>query len=210
MAAIKKRKPLIIGLTGVPGTGKSAVADYFRDKGAMILSGDKIGHEILDYNHSAKRQLVKIFSRDILNNEGQVDRKKLGLIVFSDADSLRKLNEIVHPPLLRMLKARIKKAKSERKSRLIIVDAALIFEWGIVNWFDFILVVTSPRYLSIRRMMSKGLTHRQACQKMSSQWKQSQKKELADYVISNKGSLRQLTKEAERIHKLLSRYESDF
>ena len=119
---------MIIGITGGIGTGKSTVAHLLKKKGATVIDADGIGWEILDQK---KDQLVKVFGHQILNKDNQVDRKKLGKIVFKDHNKRIALEKIVHPLLLRELKKHI--AKENSKS--LVVDCALIYEWGIQNWF---------------------------------------------------------------------------
>src|SRR4030067_1554692 len=133
----EKRKSVIIGLTGGPGTGKSLAAKFLRNKGAVVLSGDEAGKRAVE-TRSVRDKLVKAFGREILKSDGGLDRRKLGRIVFGDPDELEKLNDIVHPGLLRILKADLEEQKRKRV-RLVVIDAALIFEWMIANWCDYIL-----------------------------------------------------------------------
>ena len=105
-------------------------------------------------------KLTCAFGSEILNAEGNLDRRALGQIVFGDPKSLKRLNAIIHPYLLRLLKKKIEKYRKSRPGRMVVVDAALIFEWGIEKWFDYILVVTANRTNRIARMMDSGLTRK--------------------------------------------------
>lgn len=197
----------IIGLTGAPGAGKSLVAEYLREKGAVILSGDDAGRKVVKDFPAILRRLVNTFGESILNKDGSLNRRLLGRMVFSDPAAREKLNGIIHPHLLKILKTWIDQRRSRPPKRLIVVDAALIFEWGIANWFDYLLVVTARRELRIRRMMSSGLSKKEAADRISSQIPQRTKAALADYVIENNGSKSILRKKAGEFLDLLKRAE---
>ncbi len=193
----------IIGLTGAPGAGKSLAAEYLREQGAIILSGDDAGRKVVKDIPVILRRLVNAFGKSILKNDGSLDRKLLGRMVFSDLAAREKLNGIIHPHLLKTLKTWIEQRRSRSPKRLIVVDAALIFEWGIANWFDYILVVTAGRDLRIKRMMGSGLTRKEAADRISSQIPQRTKAALADYVIENNGSKSILKKKVSEFLDLL-------
>lgn len=179
---------ILIGLTGVPGAGKSLAAEYLRRKGAVIISGDDTGREVLEIYPESLKSLVKAFGKGILNPDGSLDRKSLGRIVFADSRELKKLNAIVHPYLLKLLKSKIDKYKKSMSRRPLVVDAALIFEWGIESWFDHILVVTANRANRIKRLIGSGLSGREAENRIGSQMPQSKKAAKADFVIENNGT----------------------
>ncbi len=193
----------VIGLTGGPGAGKSLVARYLGERGAILLSGDDAGRDAVADDPKILKRLVSAFGESILNNDGSLNRRFLGRIVFSDPAAREKLNRIVHPHLLKILKTRIKQGRTRSPKKLIVVDAALIFEWRIANWFDYILVVTARRELRIRRMMSSGLSKKEATDRISSQIPQRTKAALADYVIENNGSRSILRKKVDKFLDLL-------
>jgi dephospho-CoA kinase len=177
---------ILIGLTGGPGTGKSLAAEYLKRQGAVIISGDDTGREVLEVYPAVLKKLVRSFGDDILESNGILNRRALGRIVFGDPKALKKLNDIIHPHLLKSLKAKI---DQHRKSgKLVVVDAALIFEWGIERWFDYILVVTSKRTNRIERLMYSGLTRKEVEGRIRSQIPQSDKAKRADFIIANNSS----------------------
>jgi dephospho-CoA kinase len=178
----------IIGLTGGPGAGKTEVADILRKNRAVIISGDDIGREVVNTNPAVLKKLVKTFSEEILFPDKKLNRAKLGMLVFGNHDNMQKLNEIIHPPLLKLLKSKIKISRDKYPKKLIVVDAALIFEWGIANWFDYILVVTAKRDFRIKRLVKNGLSNRQAQARIASQIPQKTKANLADFIIENNGT----------------------
>jgi dephospho-CoA kinase len=191
-------------LTGVPGAGKSLAAEYLKDNGAVIISGDDTGREVLETYPETIRKLTEIFGKQILNPDGSLDRKRVGRIVFSDSARLKKLNRIVHPYLLKLLRRKIEKHRKSAAHKLIVVDAALIFEWGIEDWFDYILVVISNRANRIKRLRNSGLTRKEAENRISSQISQRIKASGADYVIENNGGKVALRNKINRFLKELS------
>jgi dephospho-CoA kinase len=196
---------MIIGLTGGPGAGKTLVADFLRENGAIVLSGDDAGREAVERVPSVLRRLVAVFGKSILKADGALDRKRLGQIVFADPPARWQLNEIVHPTLLRILKASLIRLRKSKSNRLVVIDAALILEWGIADWCDCILVITAKRDLRVRRMISDGLTRQEALGRIRSQMPDRQKAALADYVIENNGSRAALRKRVTAFLELLQR-----
>jgi dephospho-CoA kinase len=197
----------IVGLTGAPGAGKSLAAKYLKERGAVVLSGDDAGRMVVRDVPMVLRRLVNAFGISILKKDGTLDRRLLGRMVFGDPAAREKLNKIIHPHLLKALKTWIKQCQGRSPERLIVVDAALIFEWGIADWFDHILVVTAGRDLRIKRMMRAGLSRKEAADRISSQIPQRTKAALADYVIENNGSKSILRKKVGEFLDLLMQAE---
>jgi dephospho-CoA kinase len=193
---------IVIGLTGGPGTGKSLVAEFLAANGAVVLSGDEAGKRVVDNNRGILKKLVSTFGETILNSNGTLNRGKLGKIVFEDNNQLFKLNEFIHPPLLKLLKSDLRKAITKH-AKFVVIDAALIFEWGIANWCDYILVVTAKRDIRIKRLISKGLTRKEAINRIASQIPDSEKAAMADFVIENNGTKAQLQKQVKAFLKVL-------
>jgi dephospho-CoA kinase len=189
---------MILGLTGGPGTGKSLVAGYLKKKGAVVLSGDDAGKRVVEDYPPILKKLVKTFGNAILHNDGTLNRQGLGKVVFGNESALRALNTIVHPQLLKILKGDLRKY-SGKKKRLIVIDAALIYEWGIANWCDYMLVVSAKQDLRIKRLTERGLTRTEAANRIASQIPDSEKKALADFVIENNGTKAELRKQVDKL-----------
>ncbi len=183
---------IVIGLTGGPGTGKTLASGFLKEKGAIILSGDDAGRKAVEKNPKILKRLIRVFSMTILTPNSHLNRRKLGTLVFSNVEARQKLNEIVHPELLKLLKADLLKYKKNKRIQLIVIDAALIFEWGIADWCDYIVVVTAKRDVRIKRMMLNGLSRADAINRIASQIPQKEKEALADYVIVNNGTKAEL------------------
>jgi dephospho-CoA kinase len=194
---------IIIGLTGGPGTGKSLAALYLKERDAIILSGDEAGKRAVDEHPLVLRNLIKAFGKEILNPDHALNRRKLGSIAFADVEAHRTLNKIVHPQLLKILKADLKAHLKSTKGKLAVIDAALIFEWGIADWCDYILVVTARRDIRLKRLIAQGLSRRQAEDRIRSQIPDRDKIALADYVIENNGTKAKLRAYIDQFLKLL-------
>jgi len=196
---------MVIGITGEIGAGKSTLAAIFKDWGARLISGDEIGWELLRQEEPTYRLLLERYGRDILNAEGDIDRRKLGEIVFSSPVETRKFNGLVHPELLRRLKRRIEETK--RTSSLVVVDAALIVEWGMTGEFDKLIVVIADEDRRIDRLKrSWQLNDEVLKDRFRAQLPREEKIKCADWVIENNGDLRELKDEAEKIWRELSKW----
>jgi dephospho-CoA kinase len=132
----------IIGITGGIGSGKTEVAKIFKKLGAKIISGDEIGKEVVEKNRPVLKKLVRIFGEGILNGNRKLNRRKLGKIVFSSIENRDKLNKIVHPYLLSNLRKQIREHR-KKDPGIVIVDAALIVEWGLQKELDYLILVES-------------------------------------------------------------------
>jgi len=182
---------MVIGVTGGTGAGKTEVCRFLEEFGAKVISADEVGHRVLE-DPKIRRQLVEAFGRAILGEDGRVDRKRLGRIVFDDQKALTELNAIVHPPLLERLKEEISSALREDPGRPVVVDAALIPEWGISDWFDAVVLVKAPEQLRIARLRNKGLSEDEARKRVRAQMSEEERERMASYVIENAGSLEEL------------------
>ena len=149
---------LIVGLTGGIVGGKSTVASMFRDLGAKIIDADKLGHSVILPNKPAWKKIVKIFGKDIIQNDLTIDRKKLGKIVFANQSLLKKLNEITHPEITKMIKKEIDLAKNKthNQEKVLIIDAALIYESKIDRFMDKIIVVYIDKDEQIKRLIKRN------------------------------------------------------
>ncbi|NIM98952.1 MAG: dephospho-CoA kinase [candidate division Zixibacteria bacterium] len=189
----------MIGITGGIACGKTEVAKVFQKKGAIILSGDQIGKEVVEKNKGVLRQLVKTFGQGILKKDGTLNRRKLGEIAFASHEVRDKLNQIVHPHLLRELGSRIEKLRRKSESGVAVVDAALIVEWGLEKELDYLIFVESKREDKIKRLQKeKGYSRREALDRIKSQLPEIIKKAKADFVIRNDRKLSHLREKAER------------
>ncbi len=194
-----------LGLTGGTGTGKSTVAKFLARRGARVIDADKIGHVVLEKNTKVRSALKDAFGADILGENGLIDRKKLGDLVFGDAAALARLNAVVHPPLLKQLREELDLARLDATLPLVVVDAALIVEWGITSWFDALVVVTAPRRIVEARLAAKGLDPGAIARRISSQLPGEERNKNAAMVVQNDGDLVHLEEVAGQIWDLFAR-----
>jgi len=177
---------LKIGLTGNIGSGKSVVSRIFSQLRVPVYQADEESKKILQTEHVIT-EVTKHFGHDILTTGGQVDKKKLASVVFSDTHALQRLNSILHP--------RVRQDFQEWASKFsylpyVVQEAAIIFESGFQNEFDYIVHVSCPQEIAIRRVMTRDGADRQTVlQRMRFQMEDIKKAALSDFVIRNDGSL---------------------
>lgn len=185
----------VIGLTGGAGAGKSRVAELFRRRGARIIDADRLGHRLLRRTSPCYEKIVKTFGRGILGKNGVVDRRRLGGLVFSDPKKRARLDRIVHPLLVRDIKRRISMLR-RRRGGPVVVDAALLADWGLHRRVDRVVVVAAPAGLRLRRLEAKGVPRERAKGIMAAQMPAGKLKRLADVVIDNSGTIGRLERSA--------------
>jgi dephospho-CoA kinase len=185
---------LVIGLTGSIGTGKSEAARQMETLGATLISADQVGHEAYTPNTEAWEKVVAAFGDSILGEDGEIDRRKLGAIVFSDAEHLTKLNEIMHPRMARMVADKIEILRTQGVE-VVVVEAALLFEAGWDSLVEEVWVTDSPEQMVIERLKNRnGLSEEEARKRISSQMDRAERLAKADCVIDNSGDMAGLGK----------------
>jgi len=180
---------MVIGLTGSIGTGKSEAARKLEALGASIISADQVGHEAYTPNTEAWEQVVAAFGDGILQEDGEIDRRKLGGIVFSDPGKLEQLNQIMHPRMARMVANKIEALRIEGVD-VVVVEAALLFEAGWDSLVEEVWATDSPEQMVIERLKNRnGLSEDEARKRISSQMDRSERLGKADFVIDNSGDV---------------------
>ena len=176
----------VIGLTGGIATGKTLVSEALRDLGATIINADLVGHEAYLPHTETWQAVVDAFGTDILDDDEQIVRPKLGAIVFSDPSKLEQLNSIVHPRIYAMISDRIDSLKSDGVTT-VVVEAALLIEARWTPLVDEIWVLTSPIEQIYSRLTGRGMSSDQARARVESQMPQEERVTHADVVIANDG-----------------------
>jgi dephospho-CoA kinase len=186
-------KPRVVGVTGGIGCGMSSVAKVMESWGGFIISGDDVARDIVRKGTPAYQEIVTTFGEDILQPDQQINRKKLGNIVFSEKEQLMALNKAVHPFWIEKMKETIEQAKKTAGNKLIIVDAAILIETGLNKMVDYVVVVNAPMRQRREWIVKRDhIDECQADQRVYSQVPVSEKIKLANAVIENNGTLEQL------------------
>ena len=176
---------LVIGLTGGIGTGKSEVARLLQSLGAAVISADEVGHEAYAPNSESWREVVDTFGKEILQSSGEIDRQKLGAIVFSDPQQLEKLNAIMHPRMARMVADRIQVLRDQGAST-VVVEAALLFEAGWDSLVDEVWTTDSSVESVVERLQARnGMDEKEARRRIDSQMDPAERIERSDLVVDN-------------------------
>ncbi len=176
---------LVIGLTGGIGTGKSEVARLLQSLGAAVISADEVGHEAYVPDSESWREVVDTFGKEILQPSGEIDRQKLGAIVFSDPQQLEKLNAIMHPRMARMVADRIQVLRDQGAST-VVVEAALLFEAGWDSLVDEVWTTDSSVESVVERLQARnGMDEKEARRRIDSQMDPAERIERSDLVVDN-------------------------
>jgi len=182
----------VIGLTGGIGSGKSTVSQFLIELGAVILDADKVGHEALKPDTEVWREVVAAFGRQILTPSGDIDRAKLGKMVFSKSESLLRLNQIMHPPMYDMVKAQLEGYRGQGVD-VVVLEAPLLIEAGWTSLVDEVWVTVASEATVLRRLKERiGLSESESLARIRSQLSSAERIEHVDVVIDTDCDLDEL------------------
>jgi dephospho-CoA kinase len=196
---------MILGVTGLIGSGKSEVAGVFGRLGARIIDCDRIGREVVENDQEILYRLSLEFGSNILDKKKRLNRRQLGHLAFESPDKTAFLNSIVHPALLAELDRRLEHARKNHYHA--VVDAALLIFWKYHQKMDFTILVSSFTRNRIRRLIAAGLTTREIDQRTKSQLPLSHLRKHSDFVLTNNNDRGELRKKAKILYLELSRRE---
>jgi dephospho-CoA kinase len=186
---------LIVGLTGGIGSGKSTVANMFAQLGALTIDADQLARQAIEHGSSGYKEVLATFGTDILE-DGEIDRSKLGAIVFSDSLKRKALEAIIHP---RVQEALAMKIKSLSPGDILIYEIPLLVETGAAGRFDYIITVESDIENRLDRLFERGLEEEEAERRIAAQASQSEREAVANYVIVNDDERADLFAEVARV-----------
>ena len=179
----------ILGLTGGIASGKSTVSAYLAQNGALIIDADLIARQVVAKKSSGLKQIVAKFGGEILTASGELDRKKLGKLVFSNKELLKNLTDITGPLIRAEILREIEAAK-KAQVKLVVLDIPLLFETGYQTLCDKVMVVTIPSEVQLKRVMKRdNLSAAEARKRIANQLPASKRNELADVLIDNSKSV---------------------
>lgn len=186
---------LVIGLTGGIASGKSTVADMFKEMGIEVIDADIEARKAVEVGEEAYNQIVTYFGEGILNDDRTINRSKLGEIIFNDSRKREILNEIVHPDVRRRMNEK-KKSAILRGDKVVVLDIPLLFESGLRHMVDLVLLVYVESDVQLHRLINRNqLTTEEALARIQSQMPISEKRKLADIVINNNGTIEETKKQ---------------
>ena len=198
---------IVIGLTGGTGSGKSTVAAYLKGKGCHIIDADKISRELTAKGGEALGAIMSAFGQDVFFEDGSLDRKKLGTIVFNDTQKLKILEEIITRKVIELTLQRIAKLKVQGNESIVVLDAPLLFECGMNDGTDENWLVICEQEQRVNRLMKRdGMERQSIFDRMANQLRDDEKIILADYIIDNSGTLEELYRQ---IDSLIERVENE-
>jgi len=181
---------LNVGLTGGIACGKSTVTQMFVRLGAYLIDFDVVAHQVQEPGKQAWFEIIEYFGRDILKSNGQIDRVKLGEIVFNDSEKLKKLNTIVHPHVFNAWQEDLEQIQVKNKRAVILSDVPLLFEEKLRKLFDLtLLVFVEPEKQIERLIMRNNISRDDALKRLASQMPIQEKRKMADIVIDNGGTV---------------------
>ena len=194
-----------IGLTGGIACGKSKVADIFHELGFYTIDSDVISRKVMEKGEIAYLKIVDYFGRDILDSNGEIIRKKLGSIVFTDKAKLKVLEEIVHPAIFDYEKKLRSQIYGKDDKAVIITHAAKMIESGSFSNYDALIVVTAEKNIQLERLIKRdNITYEQAQNILNNQLSNEERLKFADFIIDNSSNLDNLYIEVKRVYNLIN------
>lgn len=186
---------MIIGLTGSIASGKSTVSNMLKELGLPIVDADQVARQVVEPGTETLKEIAEAFGEDILTEKGELNRPKLGAIVFNDEEKRKMLNNIIHPAIRReMLRQRDELVANGEKT--VIMDIPLLFESKLQHFVDKIIVVTVTEDVQLNRLMERNqFSEEEAMSRIRSQLPLSVKEKGADAVINNNGSMEETKKQ---------------
>ncbi|WP_414042742.1 dephospho-CoA kinase [Macrococcus sp. EM39E] len=188
----------VIGLTGGIASGKSTVANFLKEKGYVIVDADIASRKAVEIGSAGLAEIRTVFGDEVIQEDGTLNRKALGEIIFNDPLERQKLNDILHPRVRDIMEA--EKAIGLAQGKTVVMDIPLLFENKLEHTVDEVWVVYVPEMIQIERLMSRNtLTLEEATSRVSSQLSIEFKKQKADKVIDNSGTLEDLFQQLEQL-----------
>lgn len=191
---------MVLGITGGIGTGKTTVLHILSEKfGFCVFEADKVGHELMKKNMSGYKKIVEEFGTEILDKEDEIDRQKLSGIVFSDSKRLEKLNQIIHPEVIKEIKKRIELNKN-RGFENFVIEAALLIESGCDVLCDKVWYIYSEDSVRLKRLYEgRGISREKALSIIKNQLREEEFADKADSIINNSFSVENTCLQIEKL-----------
>jgi len=195
---------LRVGLTGGLASGKSFVGQTLAQLGCHLVKADELGHAVLLPGAEAYDAVLREFGREILSPDGFIDRRRLGALVFADPEKLERLNQIVHPLVIRREEELIAAAAQQDPHGIAVVEAAILIETGSYRRFDKIILAVCSEAEQIERAMRRdNLTREEVLARLRRQMPLEEKKKYADFIIDTSGAKNHTAEQTRRVFETL-------
>lgn len=202
---IKYKNPKVIAVTGGIGSGQSTVCAILQELGCKVIDVDKKAKQIIQKDVTLQHELKRTFGKDIFFSDGTLNRQLLARLAFGDETKTLQLNKLIHPRMVSEVIEEMETARFSQKYPMIVVDAALVFEISIEQMFDAIIVVFTNLETRVKRVMERdNLKRAEIISRVRRQIPLDDKKNWADYVINNNGSLEELKHQTQKVFDELS------
>jgi dephospho-CoA kinase len=196
---------LRVGLTGGIATGKTTVASMLRERDVPVLDADPLGHALLEPGQAAHEEVVAVFGKDILDAFGNVNRSKLGALIFADSEKRARLNQILHPRILQVVQKWLAALDGPGGPEFAVVEAALLVEANYTSNLDKLIVCWCRPEQQMERLLQRGLSAQEAHQRVAAQMPIDEKRKKADIVIDCSGSFEETERQVnEAVEQLKS------
>lgn len=180
--------PFVLALVGPAGAGKSTIARACAEQGALVVDGDRIGHEVTDHDPEVRAALVAEYGPDVYTASGALDRARVAARVFAEPAALARLNALVHPRILTRFRDAIALASRPGGPDLVVIDAALLLDWGFEAECDAVMAVLSPEAQQLARLTAtRGWSEAEARRRLAAARSPESFAALADAVVMNDG-----------------------
>lgn len=190
----------IYGLTGGIAAGKSTVLQLFREHDFAVYDADTVAREVVVPGSVGLQQIEEQFGTGILQNDGSLNRQKLGSIVFADPQQLQKLNNITRPLIKQNILQTVAEVKKSSQTTMTIFEIQLLFEGGYQDYFDGVISIYVDPEIQLQRLMKRNnLNKKVALERINAQMSMAEKRQRADFVLDNSGDLTDLAKEFEKL-----------
>jgi dephospho-CoA kinase len=195
---------LKVGLTGGLATGKTFVGNALAERGCHILRADDVGHAVLVRGAEGYGRVVEAFGEGILNDDGEIDRKRLAAVVFQDDAKMRVLTSIVHPAVFAREEQWLQQVEDASPDAIAVVEAAILIEAGSYRRYQKVILAVCTEEQQIERAMSRDhASHEQVLERLLRQMPLEEKRKFADYVIDTSGTTDETIEQVRHLYKCL-------
>ena len=196
----------VVGLVGRTGSGKSTVARALAQGGVVVIEGDALGHQVTDQDPEVRAALQAEYGNDVYGPDGTLDRRRVAGRVFKDPEARARLDRLVHPRIVERIRDRLERLRGEGLEGVVVIDAALLLEWGLERCCDAVLALTAPEAEQLARLgRARGWSEEESRARLSVQRSDRAFAEAADMTLENRGSVSELEQAAREAVDVLRR-----